>query len=256
MSHLNNATIFQHFHQNGYVVLEDALTPDEVEYFVEIYNRDRREFGHPKCWHPFGGYQNRNCNALVTSPEFDGLLRHPKIYDTIEFLMGGPICFAEICLRHMGAYAGEPNQSFHRDRPHWQEHSLRMDYLQMMLYLTDVDETTHCFSLSPESVDEPVLDTAAQLERNGIVDFHGPAGTVVLFNIAVLHTATVRITQRERKTVQAYYGHRARPYLSDCSVIPPRLWRHHPDPEARGFYGNLNTVTRAYLRAFDKVAGD
>ena len=31
----------------------------------------------------------------------------------------------------------------------------------------------------------------------------GVAGTVVLFNIAAPHTATVRVTKHERKTVQA-----------------------------------------------------
>ena len=74
--------------------------------------------------------------------------------------------------------------------------------MQLVVYPTDVDEDTHCFSLSPESVDEPILDTDAQVKRNGSVDFHGLAGTVVLFNIAALHTAAVRVTQRERKTVQ------------------------------------------------------
>ena len=78
-----------------------------------------------------------------------------------------------------------------------------------MLYLTDVDDSTHCFSISPESVNNVILDRESQLNRAGSVDFHGPAGTVVLFNIALLHTATVRTTQKERKTVQAYYGHRS-----------------------------------------------
>ena len=242
--------LLPHFREHGYVILKDALTLDEVTHFLEIYDRDREQFGSPNCWHPFSN-QMRNCNALVTSPEFDQLLRHPKILPAIEFLMGGPVCFAEICLRHMSPYDGEPRQGFHRDRPHWEDHPLRIDYLQLMVYLTDVDEGTHCFSISPESVDEPILEVAANVERNGRVDIHGSAGTVMLFNIAVPHTATVRVTQRERKTVQAYYGHRSRPYLSDCSVIPPRFWRHDPDPEVRAFYGNLNNTTRAFLAAFD-----
>ena len=154
------------------------------------------------------------------------------------FLMGGPVCFSEICLRHMGPYDGEPCQDFHRDRPHWENHPLRMDYMQLMLYLTNVDESTHCFSISPESVNHPILDNEAQLERDGCVDFHGPAGTMVLFNISLLHAATVRTTQKERKTVQTYYGHRFRPFLSNCSVIPPRFWRNAPNPETRAFYGN------------------
>ena len=166
--------LFEYFRTHGYVVLKDALTPNEVAYFTQLFDNDRAEFGPPNCWHPFDTYQTRNCNALVTSPDFDKLLRHPKILPVVTFLMGGPVCFSEICLRHMAPYDGEPRQSFHRDRPHWENHPLRMDYMQLMLYLTDVDETTHCFSISPESVDNPILDREAQLERDGIVDFHAP----------------------------------------------------------------------------------
>ena len=248
-----NQELFEYFRAHGYVVLKEALAPNEVEYFAQLYDNDRTEFGPPNCWHPFDTYQTRNCNALVTSPGFDKLLRHPKILPLITFLMGGPVCFSEICLRHMAPYDGKPSQNFHRDRPHWENHPLRMDYMQLMLYLTDVDETTHCFSISPESVDNPILDREAQLERDGIVDFHAPAGTVALFNIALLHTATIRATQKERKTVQAYYGHRFRPYLSNCSLIPPRFWRNAPDPEVRAFYGNLNDISEVFLSAYSPI---
>ena len=241
---------FEYFRTHGYVVLKDVLTSDEVAHFVRLYDNDREKFGPPNCWHPFDGNQTRNCNALVTSPGFDRLLRHPKILPLITFLMGGPVCFSEICLRHMAPYNGEPHQDFHRDRPHWESHPLRMDYMQLMLYLTDVDESTHCFSISPESVNHPILDSEAQLEKDGCVDFHGHAGTVVLFNVSLLHTATVRTTQKERKTVQAYYGHRLRPFLSNCSVIPPRFWRYASDPEVRAFYGNLNDTSTVFQSAF------
>ena len=116
----------------------------------------------------------------------------------------------------MSPYDGEPRQGFHRDRPHWEDHPLRMDYLQLMVYLTDVDEGTHCFSISPESVDEPILEAAANVERNGSVDIHGPAGTVVLFNIAVPHTATT-----PRHTARAENGSSV--LRSPFSPIPERL---------------------------------
>jgi len=70
--------------------------------------------------------------------------------------------------------------------------------MQLTVYLTDVNQETHCFSLSPESANALTLDTAGQLDRNGIIDCHGVAGTVVLFNIAAPHTATVRVTKHER----------------------------------------------------------
>ncbi|MDA0322075.1 MAG: hypothetical protein O2923_05080 [Verrucomicrobia bacterium] len=40
---------------------------------------------------------------------------------------------------------------------HFPEHPLRMDYMQLIVLLSDCSETTHCFSLSPESVHDPIL---------------------------------------------------------------------------------------------------
>ena len=68
--------------------------------------------------------------------------------------------------------------------------------------------------------------------------------------MAVLHTATTRSTDQERKTLQIYYGHRDRPPLANDSVSPPRFWKHAADSETREFYGNLNEVTRTYADAF------
>ena len=165
--------------------------------------------------------------------------------------MGGKTCFGEIGARHMAEYEGELHRSWHRDRPHWPEHVYRMNYIQLMLYLTDVGPDTHCFSISPESIDAPVLeDREEQLARGGIVDIEGPAGSVCLFNVSVLHTATTRTTSQERKTLQIYYGHRDRAPLANDSVIPPRFWKHDPDLETRAFYGNLNEVTRIYMKSF------
>ena len=159
-------------------------------------------------WHKYGHHQVANYDALVTTLQFDRVIRHPQILDAIVELMGGAVCFGEIGARLMQSYEGEPHQRWHRDKPHDMDHPLRMQYIQLMIYLTDVDDATHCFSLSPESTEDPVLeDTEAQLQRGGCVDIHGLAGTVCLFNVAVLHTATTRATKAERKTLQIYYGH-------------------------------------------------
>ena len=238
-----------HIRQCGYLIRTDLLTPEELEHFIDIFDTDR-----DKCryrWYPYGYHQSANYDALITSPAFDKIVRHPSILAAVNELMDGPTCFGEIGARHMTEYEGELHRSWHRDRPHWPEHRYRMDYIQCMLYLTDVGPDTHCFSISPEAVDNIVLkDQKAQIERGGIVDIHGPAGTVCLFNVAVLHTATTRNSSRERKTVQTYYGHRDRAPLANDSVIPPRLWKLDPDPETRAFYGNLNQVSQTYAEAF------
>ena len=221
----------------------------ELEELRSMFDADRAN--HRYFWHAYGHHQQANYDALITSPRFDELIRHPRILPVIEELMGGPVCFGEIGLRYMGPYEGQLHRQWHRDKPHWPEHPLRMDYMQLMVYLTDVDESTHCISFSPESIDQPIQsDQQSQLARGGIYDLHGPAGTCALFNVAALHTATTRPTTSERKTVQIYYGHRGRAPLSNDSGIPTSLWRDHPDDEARGFYGVLNQRTRTYMAAF------
>ena len=241
----DNLDFFRH---KGYLVRTDLLSHREIGELVGLFDADRKKA--PLRWMR-RGTQDGNYDALVTTPEFDRVVRHPRIMQAVEELMGGPVCFGEIGIRSMGPYDGKVKQHWHRDRPHWGAHPLRMDYIQLMLYLTDVDQTTHCFSFSPESIDEPVLDdNAKQLQRAGCVHIHGQAGTVCLFNVALLHTATTRPTRNERKTVQVYYGHRGSPYLANDSVIPSSFWKDHLDPEVRSFYGNLNEITRIYMRAF------
>ena len=53
--------------------------------YIDLFDQDRQKLGSPNLWHPFGTYQTRNCHALVTSPEFDRLLRHANIFPLIEF---------------------------------------------------------------------------------------------------------------------------------------------------------------------------
>ena len=244
----DTSTTEQTFARRGFVNLGQVLATSEVAHYLDLFEMDRRKY--PYFWRPYGYHQQANYDALITTPAFDGLIRHPKILPVVESLMGGPACFGEIGLRRMPAYSGEPHQQWHRDRGHWPEHPLRLDYLQLMVYLSDVGANTHCFSLSPESTAEPlVADNAAQLRR-GVYDLHGPAGTCALCNAAILHTATTRHTEVERKTVQIYYGHPDRAPLANDSAIPATLWRDHESAETRAFYGVLNERTRLIAAAF------
>ena len=245
---------YQFFQNHGYLSLGKIFTDGEVTNFLSYYDYDR--INHSDYWYPFGHHQTINCDALASTPDFDHLIRHPQVIDPLLTLMGGPICFSEICLRHMAAYDGEFNQGWHRDRPHWYEHPLRLDYIQLMVYLSEVDETTHCFSISPEGIEDEVLETEKQLDRSIGCDLYGPAGTAILFNVSVLHTATTRVTPVERKTVQIYYGHRSRPFLSNDSIMPPDFSINQADAEIRAFYGVWNDKTRTYLERIKSTTAD
>ena len=62
--------------------------------------------------------------------------------------------------------------------------------------------------------------------------------------------------QGVRRIIQVYYGHPARPSLSEVTLIPPRLWRDHPDPEIRRFYGKRNRYNRVMHAALGIEDGE
>ena len=131
----------------------------------------------------------------------------------------------------------------------------------MPLAVSDVDETTHTFSISPEPCEGEVLpsereDGGEQVAQRGAVDIYGPAGTVVLANLSVLHTATARVTTKERKTVQTYYGHPGARALSQFTTVPPELWRDHADPDVRAFYSGLPLNERSAALVNSSPAGE
>ena len=74
----------------------------ELEELRSMFDADRAN--HRYFWHAYGHHQQANYDALITSPRFDELIRHPRILPAIEELMGGPVCFGEIGLRYMGPY--------------------------------------------------------------------------------------------------------------------------------------------------------
>jgi len=235
------------FRRDSFVIIPEALSSAQVSEMNTAMDRDMERY--PFLW-LCGGHPDYNCNMVLTEPVFEPAIRNPRVLPLIERLMGGPICFEELSVRHREPEASPRPDHWHRDRPHWLDHPLHLDFPQVIYYLTDVDETTHCFSISPEPADGEILEPEEQIARRGVVHFHGEAGGAILFNCATLHTATLRQTTKIRRNIQVYYGHPHRACLSEVTLIPPRLWRDHPDAEIRRFYGKLNTYTHLINRTF------
>ena len=131
------------FRQNGFINLGKILSDEEVDHFRDLFDEDRRRF--PYFWHPYGHHQEANYDALVTTPAFDGLIRHPAIYGTIRELMGGPLCFGEIGLRSMGPYKGALHQRWHRDKAHWFDHPRAGLYPAHSLFAPRDERPTHSY---------------------------------------------------------------------------------------------------------------
>ena len=68
-----NEVEVDYFRRHGYIVRTDLLTDDERDEFIGLFNRDREQFKFR--WHPYGYHQQTNYDALVTTPEFDRVIR-------------------------------------------------------------------------------------------------------------------------------------------------------------------------------------
>lgn len=229
------------FRQNSYVVLPGLIPPDLLARLNAAIDRDRK--ANPFLWW-WQGNPNNTSNLLLTEPVFDDVTRLPRVLALLERLMGGPVTFEELSVQVTEPGAAAPT-AWHRDRDHWRAHPLHLDFPQVIAYLTDVDETTHCFTISPEPADGDIIDDPQeQVARRGTVYLHGEAGTAIFFNCAAVHGLTRRETASQRRILQLYYGHESHPELSQATLFPPRLWRDHPDPEVRRFFGKRNRLSR------------
>lgn len=238
--------------ERGFFVLPALLSPAEVESWTAIFDRDHQTY--PSFWRDVSGHYLSNFDVLVTSPEIDGFVRHRVLLPLVRGLMGGLVQVADLMFSFKAAHAGTPYAGWHRDCDKLATHPLGLMHLQAMAYLTDVGPDTHCFSVAGEPAGAACTDEIEigdPLARPaGAVDVLGPAGTVILFNPAVAHGATTRVTSAVRKTMHVYFGHRGGPYaLYDESVIPPSF-SCHADPEVRELYGARNQRTAAFLAAF------
>ncbi|GEM_PF-3798600 len=143
---------------------------------------------------------------------------------------------------------GDDPRTRYRDIAHGEEKPLYLRNLSVIYYLTDVDASTHCFSIFPESVE---AKQSAPDHRDGSCagDLHGPAGTAILSNAANVHDARQRTTDRQRRTIHIYYGRRSTPPLSVHTVFPRRLVEAK-DPGIRKLFSRPNEITQRIRRGW------
>ena len=63
------------FAANGFLNLGQVLDAEDVQYFRAMFDGDMEKY--PYFWHRYGHHQQANYEALITSPQFDELIRHP-----------------------------------------------------------------------------------------------------------------------------------------------------------------------------------
>ena len=235
------------FARNGFCLLPGALSGQQVKALNDAIDDHQQHFG--GLWQRRGEGGRQQCvTILLTHSAFDQSLLHPEVLPLVHHLVGDELVVEEHSVMLRAPIDGPPPAaSWHRDRPHNPDHPLAIDALSVVYYLTDVDESTHCFSVVPESV-EAKLNPSAQItcDGTGAHDLLGPAGTALLFNAGSCHAGRLHQTRSERRTVHIYFGLASQPPLSNHTPIPSRLVEH-ADQEVRDLFRRPNDLTRAIL---------
>ncbi len=80
------------------------------------------------------------------------------------------------------------------------------------------------------------------------VEIRGPAGTAVLYDIAIFHTRVPGKVSRGRLTQHSYFSRAQSPPLTKWVMIPKRL-AENPDPEQRAFFSQWTGMQKGYVEA-------
>ena len=122
-------------------------------------------------------------------------------------------------------------------------------YLSVVFYLTDVDDTTHTFSVLPGTAQSTELFPLEAYDLNTAQHLVGRAGTAILFNASTFHAGIVRRTTSERRTIHIYCGRTTDRYLSNHTIFPRRLWEGK-DAATQQYYSRPNPITQLLIERF------
>ena len=224
------------YETNGYLVVPGALDREEVAALNAAVDADLE--ANPTLWQNRGNAR-LTVHALMAHPVMDGTMRPARLLPLLEAIMGAELCAEEHSVRiRVPNPDGEPNCHWHRDgqRPDAGV-PFRTRYLSVVFYLSDVDATTHTFSVIPGSGQGEELPPVEAYDLGAAHHIEGPAGTAVLFNTATIHAGNVR------RTIHIYCGRSSDRHLSNYTIFPGRLL-HAEEESLRRYYGRPNAITR------------
>ena len=230
------------FAEEGFIVVPEALSAHEVELINEI--TDRHLVDSKSLWRGDPAGRKQALNILLACPELDFTMRPPRLLPLMEMIMGPELCADEHSLMIRAANPSGPTEcGWHRDGGcEGGEPPYYARFLSVVFYLTDVDDTTHTFSVIPASAqtDRPLpLEDYDMATAQHLV---GAAGTAILVNPFSFHAGNVRNTTAERRTIHLYCGRTSDGPLSNHTIFPPRLWRDK-DEATRRYYSRPNAIT-------------
>lgn len=227
------------FDRNGYLRVEGALSAEQIARFNVAVDRHRDAF--PDDWIELSDSFCEGSNVLPHTADFDEAIENPKTLEILRAIIGDEITFEEfaIMLRNPTANLNEV-KGWHRDIVREFERRMEIDAISIMMYLTDVTDSDHCFAIIPETHNRLVDIDPRDVPADAGVDLIGPAGTAVIFHARAIHNARLKKSSTQRRTLQAYYSRWRDQRTNEWTEIPPRLYEKQDPTLPPRFYAKWN----------------
>jgi len=229
------------FNRLGYLKIEQAISPDQLTRFREAVDRHWKDF--PQDWIALSESFCEGTNVLPHTSDFDEFIENPKTLDVIRAIIGENTTFEEfaIMLRNPTGNLNEV-KGWHRDLIRDYSRRKEIDAVSLMVYLSDVSETDHCFAIVPETHDRLIDVNPKDIPADAGVDLIGPAGTGILFHARAIHNARLKQNSTQRRTLQAYFSGRLDQRTNEWTQIPPRLYEKKDPSLPPHFYSKWNVT--------------
>ena len=226
---------------NGFTVIEDALSPEQVSSLNQAVDRFWEE--HPEQWVGLSDSQRQAPNVLPSTDEFDFVIENPKILGVLARVHGDDLAFEDF-----GIMLREPTQDlydprgWHRDLTRDHRRRKEIQAIQIIYYLTDVSESDHCLTIVPESHNRLIDLRVEEVQPDGGREIQAPAGSAVIFHVRCIHAGRLKPESRQRRTLHLYYAHRSLPRITEWSDIPERLYKKEDPALPPHFYSKWNAT--------------
>jgi len=224
-----------HFREQGYVIVPDTLQGFGRERILDAFERARRQTepdwrevtasGSTKGVYGLGAA----AHVMVEMWQFDDLFLdladNPAVFPILQQVVGHDLQLTE-AIGHIHPAGTPAHIGWHRDWQPW-SHPTQALKAKVFYFLDDIEPDMGCFSIVPAShtwPDDPPGAVNSFTDTEGVVskpqssherleDMPGmkkitaPAGTAVIWNVALWHTATANTSHKDRRILVYGYTH-------------------------------------------------
>ena len=235
----NPVELARRLETDGYVVIENALSADELSALNAAV--DRYLDAYPEEWIQMNDYTIEIENLLPRTDDFDGIVEDQQMLDILRHVIGENITFEQFSFMIRNpAPEASAFRGWHRDLTRDYNRRKEIDAISSIYYLTDVTESDTCFTIIPESHKRLIDLDPADVGPDEGVDIRGPAGTALLFHVGCVHAGKVKANSRQRRTLHVYYSRSGVPRTAEWSDIPERLYTKVDPALPETFYSKWN----------------